>query len=540
MILRDYQQSIYDQIIGSNTDDVFQLDTGGGKTPIITKLSQRKTTVCVAHRNMLIEQISQTLTKNGADHRIIGNPLITRRCQLFQERHNINYGGDIWVGTVQSIASRYKLGRLNLDCEAVEQIIIDEAHHVANQNMWAKLKQIFPNVRFIGATATPCRLDGQGMHKDDGGLFDNLVQAEQLKDNATQWLIANGYLSDYEYWCPPTDGIDFGLLRMSNGDEFTADSIEKAINKKVVAGSMLKHYERLAKGKRTLIYCPRIANAEFIERAYKEKGYNATYIASSLSLVENMRRIDAFRTGEVLFLINVEMVTEGFDLPEIECVQKLRPTASFALNKQMDGRNLRPKPNGNKAIFIDHVANVLRHGLPDDNIEWTLRGTPKNKSEPVINCDNCGAIHNPYLKQCPECGQENWLRSIENEEDEPLIAADFIKIDLVRKVRDHFKQIEIEERMEQLRLERELKLKTEVQTPSFKYSTNAVGQLCLKLSHWFVNQLEIAGIDISIINNFALGTEPPITFWSSNFTIRDLNTNNPEKCKKVFEQWQSR
>ncbi|MCU4589072.1 DEAD/DEAH box helicase [Acinetobacter ursingii] len=540
MILRDYQKSIYEQIISSNTDDLFQLDTGGGKTPIITKLAQRKTTVCVAHRNMLIEQISQTLTKNGANHCIIGNSLITRRCQLFQQRHYIEYSGNIWVGTIQSIISRYKLGRLNLDCEAVEQIIVDEAHHVANQNMWAKLKDIFPNARFIGATATPCRLDGQSMHKKDGGLFDQLVQAEQLTDNATQWLIANNYLSDYEYWCPPTDGIDFGLLRMSSGEEFTADSIEKAINKKVVAGSMLKHYKKLADGKRTLIYCPRIDNAEFIERAYKEKGYSATYIASSLSLVENMRRIDAFRAGEILILINVEMVTEGFDLPEIECVQMLRPTASFSLYKQMVGRNLRPKTNGNNAIFIDHVANVLKHGLPDDRIEWTLSGTPINKSEPVINCDNCGAIHNPYLKHCPECGQENWLRSIENEEDEPLIAADFIKVDLVRKVRQHFQQIEIEERKEKLRLEKEMKLKTEVQVPNFKYSSNAVGQLCSKLAHWFVLQLKDAGIDVPKINAFALGETPPLAFWSSNFTIRDLDTKNPEKCKQVFEQWQSR
>ena len=65
MILRDYQQSIYDQVVSNTTDDLFQLDTGAGKTPIITKLAQRKTTVCVAHRNMLIEQISQTLTNHG-------------------------------------------------------------------------------------------------------------------------------------------------------------------------------------------------------------------------------------------------------------------------------------------------------------------------------------------------------------------------------------------------------------------------------------------------------------------------------------------
>lgn len=538
MILRDYQQSIYDQVVSNTTDDLFQLDTGAGKTPIITKLAQRKTTVCVAHRNMLIEQISQTLTKNGADHRIIGNSLITRRCQLFQERHNINYGGDIWIGTVQSITSRHKLGRLNLDCETVEQIIVDEAHHVANQNMWAKLKDIFPNARFIGATATPCRLDGQGMHKEDGGLFDNLIQAEQLKENATQWLIANNYLSDYEYWCPPLDCIDFKSLKRGDGD-YTIASLSDAMRElDAIAGGVVDCYKKYAKGKRNLVYAVSIDNAHTITEAFKRAGFPATYIASNLSLVENMRRIDAFRTGEILIMVNVEMATEGFDLPEIECVQKVRPTASFALDRQMNGRNLRPKLNGAKAIFIDHVGNVYRHGLPDDNVEWNLHGTPTNKSEPQISCGECNRIYNPYLRKCPYCGFRNWIES--SDQDAPRILVELTSIELRKKVREHLQQLEIEERKEQLRLERELRLKTEVQLPSFKYSGNAIGQLCFKLSHWFVLQLEIAGVDVPKINGFALGVEPPITFWSSNFTIHDLNTRNPEKCKKVFEQWQSK
>lgn len=537
MILRDYQQSIYDQVINSTNDDLFQLDTGGGKTPIISKIAQQKTTVCVAHRNMLIEQISQTLTKNGADHQIIGNSLITRRCQLFQERHNVNYGGDIWVGTVQSITSRYKLGRLNLDCEAVEQLIVDEAHHVASQNMWAKLKDIFPNARFIGATATPCRLDGQGMHKEDGGLFDNLVQAEQLKENATQWLIANSYLSDYEYWCPPLDCIDFKALQRGDKDYTIASLSDAMRDLDAIAGGVVDCYKKYAKGKRNLVYAVSIAHAYKITEEFKKEGFSATYIASNLSLFENMRRIDAFRSGEILVLVNVEMATEGFDLPEIECVQKARPTLSFSLNRQMDGRNLRPKPNGAKAIFIDHVGNVYKHGMPDDNVEWNLRGTPTNKSEPQISCDECNRVYNPYLRKCPYCGCSNWIER--GESNTPRVLIEFTSIELRRSVRKHLQQLAIDERKEQLRLERELKLRTEVQTPTFKYSAGAVGQLCSKIAEWFVFQLKDADIEIQKINDFALGNEPPITFWSSNFTIHDLKTKNPEKCKKVFEQWQS-
>ena len=159
MQLRDYQQSIYRQLTASNDDAVFQLETGGGKTAIIAKLNDRPT-INIAHRNMLIEQISQTLTNVGVYHKIIGNSQIEKRCQLYQRNHNmVMKENNVYVGTIQSIAARYKTGRLNLDTSLPYQIIIDECHHVADGNMWAKLGEIFPNARFIGATATPCRLD---------------------------------------------------------------------------------------------------------------------------------------------------------------------------------------------------------------------------------------------------------------------------------------------------------------------------------------------------------------------------------------------
>lgn len=537
MQLRSYQQSIYDQIISSNTDDLFQLDTGGGKTPIIAKLSIGKPTVIICHRNFLVEQISQTLTKNGESHRIIGNSLITKRCQLFQRKNKVEHGGHVWVATIQSLVSRYKNGKLGIDCAAVEQVIIDEAHHVAEQNMWASVKDIFPNARFIGATATPCRLDGQGQHKDCGGLYDNLVQAEQLKDNATQWLIANGYLSDYEYWCPPTDGIDFTKLRKGKID-FTIDSLGKVIeNPELVAGSVIEQYKRLAYGKCNLVYAVSIENARLFAEAFKQAGFSATYIASSLSLTENIRRVDAFMSGDVTVLINVEMVTEGFDLPEIECVQKVRPTSSFALDRQMNGRNLRPKPNGGKAIFIDHVGNVLKHGLPDDNVKWSLYGTPKNKSEPKINCNECGFLHNPYLAKCPNCGLENWLKNPTAEND-PRVVSELVDIQLVRKVRKQLEQQEIEAKKQAAIAEHERLLSTQLIMPTWDYGLHAVGQLCNKLVTWFIENLK-DHLSIIVLNGFTTGKQPDVKFWTSHFTIHDLKTMNSEKCKKVFKKWQS-
>lgn len=544
--LYDYQLSIYDQIVSGNTDDVIQLDTGGGKTPILTKLAVLKNSIIIVHRDFLVEQVSRTLTKqgDGVPHQIIASPLITKRCQLFQRNNNVEYGGTVWIATIQSLISRFKRGRLKLDISLIEWVLIDETHHVAKDNIWAQLKDIFSDpllvnqVRYIGATATPCRLDGKGLHKDCGGLFDRLVQAEQLKENSTQRLIAMGRLSDYDYWCPETNGIDFSKLKIKDG-EFTDASLNEAMRDPIlIAGSVIKEYKRLADGKRNLVYCGRVELAKLVAKRFRQSGYTASYIASSLSNAENMRRVDAFKSGELLVLVNVEMVTEGFDLPEIECVQKLRLTRSFTLNRQMDGRNSRPKPNGNKAIYIDHVGNALLHGLPCDAVEWTLYGTPKNKSEPVIDCAACGFVHNAYLAHCPNCGFENWLKSLDAEEN-PKVLAELVDVALVKKVRAYLLDLEIKAQQEKLQAEYEHLLNTVIQIPKWQYNSSVIGQLCKKLSIWFAENIAQTDMDIRTVNDFLLGSEPELRFWSSNFTIKDLDTNNPEKCKKVLEKWLS-
>ena len=543
MILRDYQQSIYNQIMESQQDAVFQLETGGGKTPIIAKLND-KPTINIAHRNMLIEQISQTLTNVGIYHKIIGNSQIEKRCQLYQRNHGIKHrDSGVYVGTIQSIIARHKAGRLNIDTNLPYQIIIDECHHVANGNMWAKLGEIFPNARFIGATATPCRLDGQGLHKDCGGLFDELVQAEQLKDNGTLWLIANGYLADYEAYCPPD--VDMSMLSAyadvkKLSAEFTPKELEKWADAKIslaVIGDIIKQYQKLASDKTSIVFCPTIKVADQLSQAFKKYGLVSTYIASTLSFVENMRRVDAFRRGEVQILCNVEMATEGFDLPSAECLIILRPTASFVLHKQMIGRVMRPKTDNKKAIIIDHVGNIIKHGLPDDKVEWTLHGTPNNKTEATAPCSLCDFVHNVYLKKCPNCGADNWMRSIDAE-DARAVAVKMVDVALVRRVRNHFIEKERQELQIQRKLEQEQKLSSEITIhPNFfDYDNNAIGGLCTKLAYWFVDNIKQTDVSIRDINRITdkkLGQD----FWISNFNIKDLKSDNPQKCELVLKKW---
>ena len=538
MQLRDYQQSIYRQLTASNDDAVFQLETGGGKTAIIAKLNDRPT-INIAHRNMLIEQISQTLTKADVYHKIIGNSQIEKRCQLYQRNHNmVIKKNNVYVGTIQSIAARYKTGRLNLDTSLPYQIIIDECHHVADGNMWAKLGEIFPNARFIGCTATPCRLDGQGLHKNCGGLFDQLVQAEQLKDNGTLWLIANGYLAEYEAYCPPIVEMNLKQPKSLNAD-FTKKELGNWAGRLVrnVKGDIVKHYRKLADNRTAIVFCPSIDTADQLSQIFKRNGYVSSYIASSLSFVENMRRVDAFRRGEIKILCNVEMATEGFDLPSAECLIILRPTASFVLHKQMIGRVMRPKTDEQKAVIIDHVGNITRHGLPDDQVQWTLRGTPANKHNPTAPCSECDFIHNVYLKHCPNCGADNWMRAI-NAEGARAVQMGIIDVALVRKVRSKLIEKEQEALRQKHKDETEKKLSEAIilHHDFHCYENGAIGSLCTKLSHWFVDNIKQTSMPIRDINQLTtkkIGQD----FWVNNFHAKDLKSDNPAKCERVLKKW---
>lgn len=531
MKLRDYQQDIYAQLTTSSTDDVVQLDTGGGKTPIIAAIIDASPTLCIAHRNYLVEQISATLAKISKPHHIIATSRTQKACMLNQ-RH-LTAPSQCYVASIQSLISWHKRGILNLDTSLPFTIIFDEAHHVADKNQWAKLAEIFPNARKIGFTATPCRLDGKALHKTQGGLFDRLIQAETLRENSTQKLIAKGFLSDYEVFAPPTQ-LQMQELKMGSTGDYTGASLEYVVNRRNIVADVVKTHCRLAQHKKTLVFCVSIENAKVVANAFKDTGLSAAYIASDLSGPEITRRIDAFKRGDIQVLCNVDMVTEGFDMPQIECVQMLRPTASLGLYRQIVGRVLRPKPDGSKAIIIDHVCNTMRHGLPDDHIEWSLHGTPKNKSEPVVACESCEHVFNIYLRECPSCGLKNPILS-KSSSFNVLVDVGIISIDLVRQVRSKLAQQEINEQRLAAKEAAELRFTTEYLPTKFDYGHDTVGAACKRIATWFVEQNKSA-YTISQINAFTQ-SPPDKKYWINHFTLKDVLQNNSNKCHKELAKW---
>src|SRR5699024_9074017 len=125
-----------------------------------------------------------------------------------------------------------------------------------------------------------------------------------------------------------------------------------------------------------------------VANEFTNAGYSAAHIDGKTPKLERDSIIEGFRTGKVNILTNCDIVGEGFDVPECSVVIMLRPTQSLSLYIQQSMRGMRYRPN-KTSIIIDHVDNVRRHGLPDEDREWSLSGSKKTESESEVKIKEC-------------------------------------------------------------------------------------------------------------------------------------------------------
>jgi superfamily II DNA or RNA helicase len=265
----------------------------------------------------------------------------------------------IQCASVQTLVKR--LEQQQIELPDIGLAIVDEAH-LSLAPSYVKILSYLPNAHVLGVTATPSRLDGCGFDR----LYDTLVLGPSVSE-----LIWHGFLADYEILAPdsfvPQEGI-----RITGGD-FNVGDLAAQIDRRYVAGRAIDAYLKHAAGKRCVVFAINIDHAKAIAASYQEAGIVAEHIDSETPTKQRRAILDRFRSGTTRVLTNVNLFTEGFDLPEIEVVQLCRPTQSVALHLQMVGRGLRPKPTG-KALILDHAGNCLRLGGPKANRNWTLQG----------------------------------------------------------------------------------------------------------------------------------------------------------------------
>lgn len=369
--LRDYQTEGVAKIRASLRDHrrvLFVLSTGGGKTVIFTFIAESASAkgndiMIVAHRQEIVEQISSALDAMGVRHGMImpGRTMTGDRVQ---------------VAMVQTIARR-----LDTIKKPPALLIVDEAHHgVAGQ--WRKVTEAFPAAKILGVTATPERLDGKGL----SDAFDDMVRGP-----GTKWLIEAGHLAGFDYFAPPSQ-VDFTAIRTRMG-EYALDDLAAAMDRATITGDAVQHYREALAGRPAIAFCVTVEHAVHVAEQFRSAGIAAASVDGSMDKALRRDRIRALADGRLHVLTSCDLISEGVDVPVCAGAILLRPTKSLGMHLQQIGRVLRRKPDGSRAVILDHVGNVSRHGLPDADRNWSLAGRKKKESAPgVRTCRLCYAV----------------------------------------------------------------------------------------------------------------------------------------------------
>lgn len=409
--LRDYQEHLVGGARSAIERGISRLlvqsPAGSGKTVtssfMVHGAHQRGMRAMFAvHREELAKQASKTFRGFGIPHGYVMSSM------TMDARQSVH------VAMIDTLRNRIdKVPRPDM-------LVVDECHHAVSPS-WQKVINHYHErgTLIIGLSATPIRLDGRPL----SGMFDEMILGPTVR-----YLIDIGSLAEYDYYRPPSL-IDLTGVK-SRGGDFASDQLAEVTDTPKIVGDAVEHYLRLMPGKRAIAFAVNVKHSQNVAATFKAAGVPAAHLDGETPPAVRAAIIQAFERGEILVLSNVNLFSEGFDVKACEGVLILRATQSLALHIQICGRAMRVDPaNPNKrAIILDHVNNLSRHGLPDEEREWSLDGKKKragrkkdadDQSVKVSQCPKCYHVHQPQ-PTCPNCGHvyEATARKMEQVEGE--------------------------------------------------------------------------------------------------------------------------
>ena len=351
--LFDYQEDMKERIekaLRLHRSVMAQMPTGTGKTYLLTAVidsfvsnNPMEKVWIVAHRRELVSQIDETVRK-------------------FHSYSASNTS--TLLASVKAMSIQWLMRHYDEIEEEPGMIVIDEAHHAlakTYKEMWKR----FPKAKFLGLTATPCRLNGKGFTD----LFDVLVQSWDVPE-----FISKGRLATYDFVSIKSDGVTQRLIdslqkRGADGD-YQNKEMDMLLNKKPSIERLYRSLEEYGKDRKGIVYAINISHAQKITKLYQENGVKAIAIDSKTPATERQQDIEAFKKGDIQVLVNVDIFSEGFDCPDVEFVQLARPTLSLAKYLQMVGRGLRVAKGKKNCVIIDNVGLYRVFGLPSQVWNW--------------------------------------------------------------------------------------------------------------------------------------------------------------------------
>jgi DNA repair protein RadD len=391
--LRDYQEDDTAKIeaaLDAGAKVLYVLPTGAGKTVVAAAIVERrvqagKRVLMLTHRR---EILKQTSFKIPFEHGLI------------QAGLNIDLSYSIQIASVQTLWARCMRSD-KVPLPAADLIVIDEAHHIAART-WRLILEAYPNARWLGLTATPCRSDGRGL----GNYFTKIIEGPQIPE-----LIAQKYLVPTIYYAPANP--DLRGVETRQGD-YAINQLADRMNQADLVGDIVSNWHKYGQRRKTLVFCVDVAHSVHVKDEFLKSGVRAEHVDGSTPKIERDAILARLASGETEVVSNCMVLTEGLDLPAIGCIVLARPTKQIGLFRQMAGRGLRPASDKHNLILIDHSGAVFRHGLLEDKIEWTLEAdkraenpTHESRSQKeisrLVECSQCGALRTGG-EACEHCG----------------------------------------------------------------------------------------------------------------------------------------
>jgi superfamily II DNA or RNA helicase len=339
------------KVIRGETNLLFQLPTGGGKTIIFSEITRRyledhdKKVLILTHRIELLGQTSRVLNTVGVHTKIITS-----------EVHDIPDQDDYrcFVAMVETLNNRLMDNECYLD--NIGLVIVDEAHY----NSFRKIFQYFKNTNILGVTATPLS-SNKNLPLNEN--YDELIIGESIAD-----LIDQGYLCKATTY---TYSVNLSSLTVGISGDYTVSSSEKVYGRENMQQVLISAYQEKCMGKKTLIFNAGIATSIKVYELFRSHGFdNIKHLDSTFSKQERNDVLNWFKHTPDAILTSVGILTTGFDEPTVESIILNRATRSLTLYHQMIGRGSRVVPKKEHFSIIDLGNNALRLGYWQDYIDW--------------------------------------------------------------------------------------------------------------------------------------------------------------------------
>lgn len=367
-----------------------QLPTGGGKTHEIAAITLAASqaglrVVIFATRTRLVRQIHERLEAFRIDHGVLAAELPELRNLMLP----------IQVASIDTVYRRC-LGDGRTPLPAADVLVFDEAHLAAAESRMAILEQ-YPQALHLGFTATPARKSGRSL----SAAFDRLI----LGPSMLELIQAGSLVKPRIFNVPVISSAELKALPKDATGDFQAKDLSALMSRAKLVGDVVQNWLQIAGGKRSIVFAVNKTHGACLVEDFSRRGVAAELLTDQDDEATREAVIHRLESGQTSIIVNCFLMAYGVDVPAVECIVLARPTRSLPMYLQMVGRGMRPAPDKDHFVLIDHGRVVENLGLPTTDFGWNLDDT-RNVSREAEARSRSSTVEQP--RTCPEC-HHAWL-----------------------------------------------------------------------------------------------------------------------------------